>query len=670
MGGKSERVVEYRTDTAALERMNKQHKEMMDFMMKEAQRREVELKKMMDDFTISQRKNDENREKMLIMIKESDEKHQKVIMEIMKTNQENFVKLFNSKNSEELEKYKQKYEEIEKKNKLNEEQIEVLKKQYEEQYKEQELKLKEAINNAKDEYERKELERKQKEIEEKRLAEERAFDEFQKLRGEYMTKEYQKIMKEFSEGELEFCQEEINKIIMDNIENFIENIFKIENIDNIILKNLIEHIDKIISNPSFLVNHLNILLLGPSGVGKSTLINAVFKQEICQTGKGKPCTQGEPKYYFSENIEGCEKYIRLADSRGIEKGGYGVTEVVNSAKKFINYYLNKKNPDEYVHLIWYCITGTRFEDIEKKALIELSKLYTDNNLPIIVVYTMAYNSDQIPTIKEFVENMETPVSFREIIAKKTIISYVNIEVPPFGVEKLIDLSIKKAKNAIGSSCNTALRKNCYNDVKKIIYEKADLINEQVEKKIKKDIDGIQFGTDLGKMSNIIGQIIIFIFLEYLKNQDNKELKEETTKAISNFVKMYFEEVMKIYQDKLFKIIENKAEIISNNLLDIQIQVINRNEGNFNISQQMNKENIYQKEYSELSNRMKDVAEWICIKNSVRYLWQPINIMIKNKLSVKYQQCIDDNKELKQKFDEYALNAFNGIGENLKNIKIS
>ena len=46
MGGRSTRV-EYRTDTAALERMNKQHREWMEFMMKESQRREAELKKMM-----------------------------------------------------------------------------------------------------------------------------------------------------------------------------------------------------------------------------------------------------------------------------------------------------------------------------------------------------------------------------------------------------------------------------------------------------------------------------------------------------------------------------------------------------------------------------------------------------------------------------------------------
>ena len=39
-------------------------------------------------------------------------------------------------------------------------------------------------------------------------------------------------------------------------------------------------------------------------------------------------------------------------------------------------------------------------------------------------------------------------------------------------------------------------------------------------------------------------------------------------------------------------------------MDIQILVINQNEGNFNINQQMNKENIY-KEYSDLTNTMRD-----------------------------------------------------------------
>ena len=115
---------------------------------------------------------------------------------------------------------------------------------------------------------------------------------------------------------------------------------KIEDVNSIVLDNLKKEIKEIISKNSSVVNHLNILLLGPSGVGKSTLINAIYKEEICKTGKGMPVTQGEPKYYSSKKLEGNNLCIRLADSRGIYKGQYEVNQVVESTKKFINYYLN------------------------------------------------------------------------------------------------------------------------------------------------------------------------------------------------------------------------------------------------------------------------------------------------------------------------------------------
>ncbi|WYX20332.1 GTPase [Achromobacter xylosoxidans] len=36
---------------------------------------------------------------------------------------------------------------------------------------------------------------------------------------------------------------------------------------------------------------VNILVAGKTGVGKSTLINAVFRGELAKTGAGKPVTQ-------------------------------------------------------------------------------------------------------------------------------------------------------------------------------------------------------------------------------------------------------------------------------------------------------------------------------------------------------------------------------------------
>ena len=38
------------------------------------------------------------------------------------------------------------------------------------------------------------------------------------------------------------------------------------------------------------LNTLNIIVAGKTGVGKSTLINAVFRDNLAETGMGKPVT--------------------------------------------------------------------------------------------------------------------------------------------------------------------------------------------------------------------------------------------------------------------------------------------------------------------------------------------------------------------------------------------
>ena len=38
------------------------------------------------------------------------------------------------------------------------------------------------------------------------------------------------------------------------------------------------------------------------------------------------------------------------------------------------------NVNDFVHCIWYCITGTRLEQIEIDTLIELSRIYKSNSI--------------------------------------------------------------------------------------------------------------------------------------------------------------------------------------------------------------------------------------------------------------------------------------------------
>jgi predicted GTPase len=56
----------------------------------------------------------------------------------------------------------------------------------------------------------------------------------------------------------------------------------------------------------------NIMLIGKTGVGKSTLINNIFRENLAETGIGKPVTQ-HLRRISKEGIP-----INLYDSRGLE----------------------------------------------------------------------------------------------------------------------------------------------------------------------------------------------------------------------------------------------------------------------------------------------------------------------------------------------------------------
>ena len=199
---------------------------------------------------------------------------------------------------------------------------------------------------------------------------------------------------------------EINKLIEQNIpyakinEEFIYKIVKNEKFS----KNVRELLDDKITNSNdenmkIKISSFNIIILGNTGVGKSTLLNTVLKAKLAKTDLGDPCTMGMPKPYESEKAKG----IRVWDSRGIENGKYNLETAFNDIKITIESLIKKNDPDKFIHCIWYCVSSNRFTEEEVNNLKKCYDSYIEK-LPIIVVFTRSDNQKQTDQMMEKVKN--------------------------------------------------------------------------------------------------------------------------------------------------------------------------------------------------------------------------------------------------------------------------
>ena len=216
------------------------------------------------------------------------------------------------------------------------------------------------------------------------------------------------------------------------------------------------NIKKIIDEAIEKIGQVNIIIAGKTGVGKSTLVNAVFKGNLAETGVGKPVTQTMKEY----SKEG--EPVHIFDTKGFELGN--ALTIRQELKSEIEKSKKLEDTKKQIHLAWFCISndGKRVEKAEIEFINDLAK-----DIPVVVVLTKT-----LDTSLEFYNIVKDECHNATNVIRVLALPYETPigTIPAFGLEELIEHTyeivpdIAKAALAASQKVNERITKKAVDKI--------------------------------------------------------------------------------------------------------------------------------------------------------------------------------------------------------------
>jgi uncharacterized protein (DUF697 family) len=194
------------------------------------------------------------------------------------------------------------------------------------------------------------------------------------------------------------------------------------------------------------VGRFNIIVAGRTGVGKTTLIGAIFGKEVGNTLMGRPRTRG--RIWYPEQ-PGEADILRLCDTEGLEMERY--KETLDGLKREIEQRNGSRDPFDHIHVAWLCIDEPSLTvQPGEEALV---KLLEREGIPVIGVLTKAGMAPQFKDkVAELLPGLRAVVRVRAqpIIMEGTAF-------PPMGLDELMRATEAAIPGAVETAWHVASR---------------------------------------------------------------------------------------------------------------------------------------------------------------------------------------------------------------------
>ena len=384
-------------------------------------------------------------------------------------------------------------------------------------------------------------------------------------------------MKTFTQEFMNFCHKFIN--------SFKSNTEKI-----------IKEFDIKDNNP---IEHINFIVIGRAGVGKSSFINEsllLSENKKAKEGDGISVTK-ESILYSSDKL----KMVRMWDTQGLD---YKVTQefILNEVKRIVEDGL-KKGPDHYINIILYCTSGERFQNEDGQLIYEIMKLYPSDNLPVVITQLQAYFKMRAQkmegTIRNVLDNyldhkIVQKIEIKSIVARDFIDEGSNTVYKAYGIPELLRLSF----DIMGRSISSATCKKLSRDIE-------NLCKDFVDKKI-------LYVQNIFKFEMEILEVAKSLFVEDLNEDDdyfgNTKKKQKKELSECNIYRKI--ENPNYFVDNFCKIMSNKFIDIFNNLDSgnmplNEINILNDSE---NEEKKNNEKDNINNEQENNNNQEKNITE--------------------------------------------------------------